>query len=452
MLVRLLPGFLIAFALGVFFCLPTKTAGGRRHHSSAGSQTEPLFFGAEPASMPEVRLESSSLTRHATSQSAAVPSRPNLLVAEKQDESESSTTREDILAMGAPSVIRKRAVPDREELFEGKAFLTAPTTLFSQRRGFASSSALASAGTDDIVARTPFPTPPDRGLRIWGGERYFSERQKARDLGLSAYSFDGNVHSAGIKKDWSVDSTLGLSLDYLDGELKSGHAADTRKDDISGYLVNAHYDGLLIYKYPFNLKFVYGRVENHTKGKVYYPGTPSIDAWEDEKHKSDIYGLSGNFAVPLIMSTGLKMLAEFGFDYRKLEGKAYRYRLNGTEIAVPKANATSLLLPMTLTVSKDYIHSWGLITPRFSLGMSLELDDSAMGVRTLNSNAASWVSSGSGIVRAIESDTAQQDFYQIGFGVDVKSVGGWEISAGFTRYAAEKYHQNEFKLELSRCF
>lgn len=300
-----------------------------------------------------------------------------------------------------------------------------------------------------------YPDLPPKGLYFWADAERFSERQKEREAGKSIYRHKGDIYTFGMKYDWSIDSVIGVSMNFHDSKLKSTVPNDERRDDIKGYMINAHYQSTLFTKYLLDAKFMYGRFENQASGWVRNDEFRQV-FWEEDKHKSDIYGFSAKIGQPLIHDSGIKTLPEVGVTYTRLRGKAYTFDLKTTTLpySVPKRSATSLTVPMTVTISKDFMQSWGLFTPRLVTGVTVELDDDATAVRVYNSSAAARVYYVPGKVpmNDLEYDIAQKMFLHAGVGVDVKTVGGWELSAQYTLYYADKYNNNTFRLELGRCF
>lgn len=302
--------------------------------------------------------------------------------------------------------------------------------------------------------RPPREEPRPRDIRLWGSADAYREKQEARDRGHNAYRHDGFRYSAGVKWDWSPDAAVGLSADLLDGRIKSGHEGDARRDDVKGYFLNLYYDGFLKGILPFELKGTYGRIENDVDGHLSFPGHAGTFAWTEEKRKSNAYGLSGKIGLPLITDGGIRLLNSVGFDYRALKSGEYRFDLDGTSYSAPEMKSKSLIIPVEATASVDRIRSWGIVTPRAGAGVVYELFDEGLAARTFNSSVASRVlyDPATRLLADGEYDKKQKMFLKFGVGVDVKTIGGWEMRADYTHVVAEKYRNGAFTLELGKCF
>lgn len=137
----------------------------------------------------------------------------------------------------------------------------------SSRSAFANFSGLACEDeTSAWIPTSAYPEPPVKGIEVWASARHYKTRQDERESGLNIYSHDGDLYSFGLRKDWSIDSIIGVSMDILDAEVKGRYDNDLRKNEITGYLANAHYEGTFLGKYPVELKGTYGRIYHEGNG------------------------------------------------------------------------------------------------------------------------------------------------------------------------------------------
>lgn len=123
-------------------------------------------------------------------------------------------------------------------------------------------------------------------------------------------------------------------------------------------------------------------------------------------------------------------------------------------IVVPGTTSKSLSIPFTVTLARDFPRQWGVVTPRLAFGAAYELEKGAAGVRAYNAASASRVEYDpvANAITPVTFDPAAKTMVQIGFGLDVKTIGGWELSAECLRRVSEKYRDDTFRLELTRCF
>lgn len=446
MLMKTLPGMIIALALGLFFCLSERQNAARRESVARA--------GRIPASP---RMPGTSVFRTGAAQGGA----PAPLFSPVLDSATAEPERADLFAMAAPApfgapmtAVELPAVRRHDDSF-GRAPVA---------RAFGPSSWSALASLDAAIAESPafiptsdYPELPDKGITVWGRSESFSERQRLRDHGQSVYSQKDKIYTLGIRQDWSIDSVIGASLDIHDAEVKSRHDADFRRNNITGYVANANYHGTFQGRYPVEAKAFYGWFEHNGKGSFSRPDSQLVYPWREKKHRSTLHGFSGKAGLPLLFLENLKVLPELGVDYRRLTTKAYRAAISedgSITTDVPEMRSTSLRIPFSVTVKKDFPQVWGIVTPRLACGAIVELDDSAGGLATWNSSSASRVEVDSGTmeVTPIAFDPAHKTIMNVSVGMDIKTVGGWQLSADFERRWAAKYSRDAFKLELGRCF
>ena len=496
MWIRMLPGLAISVALAVFFCLDDNKPAKRppsvpvlvtEERSAMHAYDEPAVcngffrnpqYNATPRPFHSVEAQPSAPSRTTGSTVSVSTKHTREKRVETTASRENSTTMGEIRYAMVPSsreypLERQRpAATQRTRDRKSGEFIPARHIRLSNK--IASDNALANpriADAHSAAGANGFPAGalppmavsstynelPPRGVYAWGAMERFSEEQRLREEARSLYKHDGALYSAGLKYDWSIDTVLGLSVDLIDSTVKSKHVYDTRKNDITGYRLNLHYDGLLREKYLVSATGFFGSYETKGSGRIglISPMGVVTHAWREGRHDSDMYGFSGRFGVPLIWGDDIKILNEIGVDYKRLRSKGFGAEVEGlSSITMPSVNSTSLSIPLLTTVKRDFMQCWGLITPRLNTGMTFELDDGAVGVRTLNAPAASlyydpvtWFHAS-----GIQNDDSQKMFFQLGVGVDIKTVGGWELSADYERHMAEKYSRNRFRLELGRCF
>ncbi|MCC8167320.1 MAG: autotransporter outer membrane beta-barrel domain-containing protein [Planctomycetes bacterium] len=300
-----------------------------------------------------------------------------------------------------------------------------------------------------FYAAAPYPELPAKGIYLWADGAISRESQTTYDNFHNPYRQRKNVYSAGIKKDWSPDSILGASVDILDSTVKSRAVGDFRENDTDGFVVNAHYDGTFLGKYPISLKGFYGRFNHEGGGQIYRGDT--VDTWREDKHKSDLYGGSARIGLPLILGNDIRILPEIGAEYAELRSREYSFSYGNESVDVPEITSKSLAVPLTVTVRKEFLHPWGVFTPHLKGGLVKEFDDTAIGVRTFNSSSTvdgfvgDWY-------REMKFQTLNDKYYQIGAGFTARTVGGWEVVADYQRRFVRDWHDDTFTLELGRNF
>lgn len=300
--------------------------------------------------------------------------------------------------------------------------------------------------------RLPGHDLPAKGLYVWGSGVSFKEKQKEYDAGYSHYEHKGDMYSLGFMKDWSIDATVGLSVDILDSEVTSLRANDTRKSDLDAFVFNAHYQGTLWEKFLVKGKVFLGRSEAKGLGEI---GDAFVDTLTEEKHRSSLMGGEALISVPLIFGDDIKLLPTFGLRYARLRGDSYwTTSTNGPALYIPKRTDKSITLPVSLEVKRDFERFWGTITPRMTVGMTAELEESAIGVRTFNAAAASAVMRDPITLHSVDMirDASAKTFLNFGIGVDLLTRGGWDLRADYLGTWGDKYTNNAFRLELGRCF
>lgn len=322
-----------------------------------------------------------------------------------------------------------------------------------------STSAFASlkANSDEDA---PYPELPAKGIAVHAGGGRFRERQQLRDRGNNVYSREGALYSLSLEYDWSADSVVGASVDILDSTVKSLYDADPRENRIQGYAANANYRGTLFGMFPVEANAFYGWLDHEGSGETARPGTGMTYPWKEDTHHSNTYGFSAKAGLPLLFLDSLKVMPSVGVRYAALTTKGYSVDIgtfNPMPMRIPEMKSTSIAVPLGVTAGMDFPQVWGIVTPRVGGGVEVEFDESASGVRALHSSAASHVDIGMdmmGITRMspIRFDAARELLYNVNLGLDVKTVGGWEISAEYMRNWMAAYTRDDFKLEIGRCF
>ena len=438
----ILPGLILAVALGMFFCLD-----GQRG-STAQKRPRPVRVDREIVAGNNA---ADSIFHLRATSSASI----------QTDDALPHFSDHDLLAMAPGATIHRSevlfpvstgpALADRADVGD---------PLF--RYGLASESALASTNvcapeTGPFIPTSAYPELPAKGIYLWSDFKKTDAKQKPRKSYNSMYTQSEKIYSFGIKQDWSVDSVIGVSLDLVKSRIATRHAYDSRRNEVTGQVVNAHFGGTFMGKFPVEAKALYGWFEHEGSGLFAKPGTALISPWREEKHRSTLMGLSVKAGLPLVYGNDLKVLPELGVDYRRLKTKAHDIVIHenrATPLIMDAVTSKSLAVPLSVTVKRDLPQAWGLVTPRVKLGVTYEFEKSADGVRTYNSHAAGYAdydpTNDELFPTAV--DPVQKRMMHVGVGVDVKTVGGWEMSADFTREMAEKYYRNSFRLELGRCF
>lgn len=332
-----------------------------------------------------------------------------------------------------------------------------------QGGGTFSSSAFASL-TEGVALKAVCPTsvcsdPPPKGItaRIYG--KSFQEEQKADwSKGYaSAYKTKGTMAGAGFLKDWSIATTVGLSADYLNADVESKWDNDQRKNNVSGYIFNAHLQTSFMDKFPVEGKLMYGHLNTTGNGSWSADDIPALDTtwgWKEDKHRSKLFGFSGKIGVPLVFGDDIKLEPDAGFQLLRLQTDPYNASLFGYgdtwDVGVDKTSSTSLSVPIMLDLKKETTQCFGTFTPRLSFGLIKEFSDTAMGVRSFNTAAASRFING----RISEIDDGPRTFYKVGAGMSLTTVGGWSVKGDYSYYwnGSDKYKNIIFTVEAARCF
>ncbi len=441
MIMRLLAGIGIPIVMGILFCL-------------SGSEDTP------PPPPPFERVVKTGVARvlHlSVEQSASIP--------RHTETARRAAPRETgVLSLPVPATTETYSamVPARNET--ARAFNDVRLPAREKRQGVFSNSAWASlsesscpqpAGSNLSGGSYVYPSEvPDKGISLWAGGGVFKGRQKERDSGsqFGFYDYSGQRGQVGFKRDWSIDTVLGMSLDAFDSEFKGLADTDGRKNDISGYVVNAHFSTMVFERFYRELlqvdgNILYGRMQN--KGSGEYRSLP----WREDKHDSTLYGASLKVGSAFVNNQGILLEPEIGLEYARLNSKQYTVDWDNDRFTAAKQDSTSLAVPMRVAVSTDCRRTWGLIRPRIQLGCIVELDDSAGAFRALNASSAGMATPViANHTVTMQYDKSQKMFYEFGLGMDVRTNGGWSLRADYQRLWAEQFHNDLFKLELMRCF
>lgn len=446
MLLRILPGFLIAIGLGIMFSLH-----GESPDEVIGKWTvETAFVKSNPK--PETPLpnifpfnaESRIASVEFVDAAALSPSSAALRVLDRHDLYENADAANQVAEVAAATVWRQENI--------------------ASTHGLASVGGVCGEETSAWIPTARYPEPYIRGIETWTSATSYGGQQKGRGFfDENIYKHDGSVFSFGVRQDWSVDSVFGLSVDILDAKIKARYDYDYRKNDITAYFANAHYRGTFLGKYPVDMKATYGRVYHTGSGEFRNrPDTFLTNPWNEDRHRSHYYAFSAKAGLPLLFGGVIKVLPEIGVEYKQLRTTEYTVNpsLNKNEAddeIFPAMRSKSLQAPVSVTVKRDYKQCWGLVTPKIKVSYSREFDDSASGVYALHSTAASrpYYDDANDLGDRLQRplfNPSQKYFGEIAVGLDVQTVGGWKLAAEYSRHWAKKYGRNEFKLELGRCF
>ena len=309
-----------------------------------------------------------------------------------------------------------------------------------------------------LLVQTGSLRPPARGVRTWAsGEMARAQQDLSVDT-TAAYRLTGQKYSLGLDYDWSVDTVLGASVDMLDYRVKSGHQYDSRKTDIDGYAANVSLDTVMFDSYLLGLKGFYGKLDNEGDGYIgaWDDNGKSTSPWREFKHRSHIYGLSGNVRVPMLF-WGYRAVIDAGVDYKHIKTDPYSYWVEMAGDAPSrgkKFSSSSLAIPVAFSLEKDFFNSCGLITSRLGVGYTYETSDTAAGVRAMNALSAVPVYYESTRFHGEPYPfySVQKGFYHVNLGFDVKTTGGWNVSVDYRRDFGSEYYKDNLKLELGRSF
>ena len=472
MLARILSGLLVPVILGVVLCLPPDI-GGRpteqpMHIDSPQEKnlapdyrrfSLSLGLGPTHGSVEDVPVNA---FRPSSGDSSRQKTEPRQRRGEKD-----AIEPEAIQAMAAPKPMRDNAGREASPA----AFRNTPATMSyrpqrSAAPAAASNRAMASLNAETFTPHS-FPTPPSaptvdprqlpaKGIYAWASGESFREKQKELLYDTLVYENKGKSYSVGIMTDWTVDSTFGVSFDLLDSEIISFRPDDQRRNDIDGWRANLHYQATVFDRFVVSGKASYGRIDTTGAGYLAEPGGFFGGLWNEPKHRSSTYGAEARFGYPLIMARDIKILPEIGVSYARVQTKDYQYTYNYTlfPTVIPGQNVTSISMPVSLTVKRDFNFRWGSVTPRLSGGYVRDFKDSSLQVSSFNASAAADV-----IFDPVTHQPVamlpmekKKDFFRFGFGLDLLSSGGWDVRADYARVSGKKYVNNIFRVELGRCF
>ncbi len=243
----------------------------------------------------------------------------------------------------------------------------------------------------------------------------------------------------------------------MDATVKSRHPNDARESRLNGFLANASLDTVLFNSSLLSLKGFYGRLDSEGDGSITDGNTGDVRPWREYAHTSDIYGVSGNFSMPLLL-WGHRVVVDTGVDYRRVRTDPYTHEVDmggySETLSGGKLSSYSLALPTTVSVAKDFVSHWGLITARFGSGFIYEFSDSANGVRALNARAARPLETAGGFVYHPfpSSSSYRRGFYHVNLGLDFQSPGGWNMRLDYRRDFAGGYSRDNMQFALGRSF
>lgn len=303
-----------------------------------------------------------------------------------------------------------------------------------------------------------YSSPPARGVHAWASGGIARARQDPSAEDVAAYRMTAKKYSVGVNYDWTVDTVLGVSFDMLDYEVKSGHKYDSRKTDGDGLFANASMDTVMFDSYLLGLKGFYGSLESDGAGYIgaWDTNGASSSRWREPKHRSHMYGASANVSVPMLF-WGYRVVVDAGVDYKRLKTRAHAFHVEESgpgATPVRRLSSNSLSIPVAFTMEKDFLNQWGMVTSRLGAGYARETSDSAGGVRSLHALSASplYFDSNRFSGTEVAFDSARSDFYHVNLGLDVKTVGGWNVSVDYRRSFASEYRKDDLKLALGRSF
>lgn len=447
MLMKMLPGIGLAIALGLVFSL---APAPKKARPRPGREIEPL-----------PRFSASAQIAGHGGQVVAVPPRqpidpvpaktPDTIAAVARTNSFTPTAQPGLT--GAANATPAPALADAGLLMAAStaAVHQAPMPAAAAPNAFPANplapTAPGGVGSDNAFASVPAcsspantcPDPPDKGIYIWGKAFHDKEKMDLEPGKYSAYDMDSTTLTLGFMKDWSPTTRLGLSIDLLDAEVKSKHAGDSFKNDVTGWILNADV-ATAVGKYNIDGKILYGQPE--LKGSGLANGLSRVES----KHKATLYGFSGKVGIPLKFGDSIKLAPDLGINYRKLKSKAYDYTLNGFNMSAESQDSESLAIPLTVAMKKDIEFCAGIFTPRVTLGVIKEFKDTGLAFRTFNASAASYASP-TGMA-----DKAPSWIYQAGLGMDLITHNGWNVTLDYTYYWGGKYSNDSFGLGIGKCF
>lgn len=336
-------------------------------------------------------------------------------------------------------------------------FVSRPDPVRFSASALAALNDLNAGGTSEPGPAPAYPALPPKGIAVRAGGGSFREEQQAHEWGQSVYAHKGSMYSLDIEYDWSIDSVVGASIGMVSSTLKSLQDADSRENRMQAYVAGAHYRGSLFSLFPVETRAFYGWVDHEGSGEVGKPGTAVLpNPWKEDAHHSTMYGASATVGLPLLFLNSLKVLPEAGVRYTTLKTKGYSVGISDymMPIRMPQTTSTSIAVPISVTAKMDFPRIWGLATPRAGYGVEMEFDETAGGVHAMNSPAASRMHFDSLMmpINQIAFDPAHRLLFHVNLGLDVKTAGGWEISAEYKRKWVSTYTRDDFRLEIGRCF
>lgn len=468
MLLKILPGFIIAVGLGVVFSLQGESPDEVIAREQINRKWTVAVAMVQSDSMPAAITFQNVFPSHKKSVPINTEKMPDGKSTDFAGAASLSPSAAALRMLDIPEIMHDEIREENQiaEVASATAWReeATPECDVKSMNGLACMNGFCEEETSAWISTTRYPEPYIRGIQPWVSAKSYSDKQDDRGFhDANIYKHSGSVYSFGLQQDWSVDSVLGVSFDILDAQVKARYDYDYRKNDITGYFANAHYQGTLFGKYPVDMKATYGRL--YHEGSGYFldrENTLLKNSWNEGQHRSHYYAFSARAGLPLKTGAGIKMLWEIGLDYKQLRTTEYFVNpsMNNNPVddeLFAAMRSKSLQVPLTATFKRDFTHCWGLVTPKAMLGYRREFDDSASGVLALHSAAASRpycdeTKEQGKTLGPLVFNPSQKNFFEFGVGLDVRTVGGWNLTTAYNRVWAKEYSRDQFKLELSRCF
>ncbi len=302
------------------------------------------------------------------------------------------------------------------------------------------------------------PEPRDRGLTVFtqalyrtGCEGYFFKPTE-----YSAFDLSGMEYGVGLRRDMSINTIAGLSINRMDYQVKGTGYADARKNDISGWLAEASVSTAVrlpvIWDTPFLLEGLVGYGSLKTKGS----GTYRELSWREREHDASLLRLNGTVTAnqqykEIFVETSL------GFELTRISSDAYTAHWGHTpvEFSVRKKTSTSVSVPFRLTAWQDFSFGWGTAIVRLLTGAVYDFGNGGTAAYAFNASAGGMASPD---IRTrslqLQYDPRGAEF-EAGAGLDLWANRGWYCRANYlARFSGSlnQINENRFSLELGACF
>ncbi|MDR3078362.1 MAG: autotransporter outer membrane beta-barrel domain-containing protein [Planctomycetota bacterium] len=341
------------------------------------------------------------------------------------------------------------------------------TSAFPPPPSSASASALGSLSPWDYYPGAIHnPEKPGLGLRPWAGASFHRERVKPADIGdYGHYRQSGQTWQLGLDYDFTMNTIVKASLEISRQRIDSLYPGDGRRSDLTVRTVSLGGDWLLGERFLFSGRVFHGWVNTESSGDVFLRRPidmagnyfEEFAAWREEGGHSTLYGFSAKLAWPLAYGQSFKLLPEIGLEFARVRSpiRSAELSVNGLRLVrrdLPR-KSHSLVIPATVRARRDYLKSWGLLSPHLDLGLVFEFGKSKNAAKAFNAGSVLAMEMDEfGLSASLRNRSSASVGAVSGLGLDAFWNNGWEARANFSLRWSNSQYRNEFRLEVGKCF